>query len=141
MKIKVDFVTNSSSTAYVVLVPTNFILKREEAEKYWGTETDNKKSMTDEQFSDVVDTLEELRDGRSIWQYGGEGTPTDIYYVVLEACNRNGFIVSDSEMGGEGNNTTFGVKQEQVTEILSEHIDVNKLLTIAKKGVEICYEK
>jgi len=143
MKIKVDFITNSSSTAYVVFVPNNFKVTRNQAHKSYKNEyysDTSDKAFNDEIFCDIEDSIEELKEGQHLWSYGDEGTPGPIYYAVLDICNINGFIVSDSEMGGEGNNSIFGIKEEQIVDILKNHIDLSDLVTTVNKGVELCYE-
>ena len=142
MKIKVDFITNSSSTAYVVFVPNKFKVNRDDARSMYreGFYGEQDSLFGDKTFNDMKESIEELKEGKHIWTYGDEGTPAAVYYAVLEICNRNGFIVSDSEFGGEGNNSIFGIKEEQVVEILKNHIDLNDVVNTANKGVELCYE-
>ena len=142
MKIKIDFVTNSSSTAYVVFIPNRFKANREEAERlfdaqYYGGEY---MEFDDDIFHDIEQSIETLKEGEYLWSYGDEGTPAGVYYAVLEICQSNGLVVSSSEMGGEGNNSIFGIKEEQVVDILKNHMNINQIVNIANKGVEICYE-
>lgn len=142
MKIKVDFVTNSSSTAYVVFIPNRFEVSREQAKElfapqYYGGKDED---FDDDKFHDIQESIENLKEGNYLWSYGDEGTPADIYYCVLDICNQNGLIVSDSEMGGEGNNSIFGIKEEHIMDILKNHIDLGKLVGTVTKGVELCYE-
>ena len=142
MKIKIDFVTNSSSTAYVVFIPNLFKVTRNEAKQlyedsFYGQEASEFK---DEIFDDIKESIETLKGGEYLWHYGEEGTPQAVYYAVLGLCNNKGLVVSSSEMGGEGNNSIFGIKEEQVVEILKSHIDLNDVVNTANKGVELCYE-
>jgi len=142
MKIKVDFITNSSSTAYVVFIPNRFKANREEAAEYYRTDyyAEHDPEFDDDVFHDIEQSIETLKTGEYLWQYGDEGTPGAVYYAVLEICMRNGLVVSSSEMGGEGNNSIFGVKEEQIIDILKNHMDLNKLVNTANQGVKLCYE-
>jgi len=143
MKIKVDFVTNSSSTSYVVFIPDKFKVTRNEAKSiyqngYYGQQD---AEFDDETFEDIERTIEELKNGEVLWTYGDdEGTPAEVYYTALEICNTHQFIVADSEMGGEGNNSIFGIRQKNVVDILKTNIDLTNLLTTISKGVELCCE-
>lgn len=143
MKIKADFITNSSSTAYVVFIPNNFKTTRNQAQKVYKNDyycDTSDKAFSDKIFKDIEESLETLKEGTPLWTYGDEGTPAPIYYAVLEICNINGFIVADSEMGGEGNNSIFGIKEEQIISILKNNIDLFDLVKTVNKGVELCYE-
>ena len=142
MKIKIDFVTNSSSTAYVVFIPNSFKVTREKAEEMFDAEyyAGRDEAFTDDILHDIEQSIELLKMGDYLWSYGDEGTPPAVYYAVLSICNDNGLVVSSSEMGGEGNNSIFGIKEEQVVDILKNHMNLSELVNTANKGVQLCYE-
>jgi len=139
MKIKIDFITNSSSTAYIVFVPNNFEVTSTQAyEVYKDTRNGSDGEFTDEIFGDIEETLESLKEGDVLWSYGDDGNPDPpIYYAVLEICNINGFIVGTSSVGGEGNNSIIGIRQEDVIDILKNNIDLVDLTQTLTKGVEL----
>jgi len=139
MKIKIDFITNSSSTAYIVFVPNNFEVTRNQAyEAYEAYDNNSYKAFSDKTFEDIEKTIESLKMGDILWSYGDDGEPDPpIYYAALEICNINSFIVGSSSIGGEGNNLIFGIQQEHVVEILKNNIDLAGLTQTITKGVEL----
>lgn len=142
MRIKNDFVTNSSSTAYVVFIPDNFQLDPEEAEKLFYIEYvedyENEEYERKALKEELPELIEELKEGKDLWCYGTEGTDPNLYYTIIHICEKNGFILSSSEMGGEGNNTIFGVDQNKIENILMAHMNIDKVLEQVSKGVKLC---
>jgi hypothetical protein len=72
MKIKLDFVTNSSSTCYLIYIPATYSISQDELlnlkdVEYYDDETEeeitvNLKTMTDDQIKDIIYPLEEIID-------------------------------------------------------------------------------
>lgn len=141
MKVKLDFVTNSSSTAYVVFIPNNFKIDKEETLKFLPIDDD----WTEEEYNSKLDEFHELIDmlknGEDLWTYGGDGTDGELYSALLDLCGHYKFILSGCEMNGEGNNTILSVKEKDVQNILFKYIDLDKLFkTMDNKGDKICLE-
>jgi len=143
MKIKSDFVTNSSSTAYVVFVPNAFKLNPVEAEEQYTAESygdpDNI-PYSPEILLEMEECIESLKTGGELWFYGDEGTPQNVYYAVLNLCESHKLIMNSMEVGSEGGNTIMAITEERVKEVLFNHIDMDKMFKTVAKGEELCCE-
>ena len=140
MKIKSDFITNSSSISYIVFIPDSFKVSQKEMRdgyeqgcSYYDDEAD---PITDTDLMEIKDLFESLKNGETLWYYMREGIRGVLYETVLEICDKNKFILNSSEVNGEGNDTTTGIKQEKIQKILMDHLDINKLLNNMNKGEE-----
>ena len=128
MKIKFDFVTNSSSTAFVVMVPNNFYTNEEEIKELYNSEYDMydsyEEAKDNEAFDELHDCIEELKDGRNVWHYGDDGLQLCAYNSLLNICSKHKFIITSLDMNGEGNNIIQGVKEETIKNILINNMDI-----------------
>jgi hypothetical protein len=93
MKIKQDFVTNSSSTSYLISCPNPLVIEK------GSIIYDLFKSMVE--YFDVINTIEELN---KFWknQYGINEIP-EYYNECLEVINNGGSIISASFSYGDEN--------------------------------------
>jgi hypothetical protein len=134
MKIKSDFVTNSSSTCFIVLVPNSYvvndeILKKaiEEEGPYWNEEIPSFEQIKTE----VSEYLELLKDGNTIWNDGYDGVSPFIYTVTDRVISNEGFVIASVDIG-PSDNMLSGVREEKIMEVLMDRIDVSKICKIKR---------
>jgi hypothetical protein len=92
MRIKVDYVTNSSSTCYVVCLPNNkeWILKNL-PESDWDEEAGY------EGGDEAEELITKLLKGESIWNEDNQKW----YGPIIDFCEKNNFIFAEFEVGSE----------------------------------------
>jgi hypothetical protein len=125
MKIKTDFVTNSSSTAFVVMVPNNFYIDEGEIKNLYDNEcSSDKKIKYEELLKEIPECIESLKEADNLWCYGMDGLHPTIYNIILDMCVKHNFILSTLNIDNEGNNIIQGVKEETIKNILINNMDI-----------------
>ena len=139
MKIKGDFVTNSSSTSYVVLVPNEFRPDDDEIKKLYTEEYSFDDELSDEQLlKELPELFEILKEGEDLWYYGGEGTNQSLWGMTLDICRTHDFLLTSLDMNGEGNNTIIGIKEEAIESIMINNIDLFSMFNqIQRRGSNV----
>ena len=139
MKIKGDFVTNSSSTSYVVLVPNEFRPDDDEIKKLYTEEYSFDDELSDEQLlKELPELFEILKEGEDLWYYGGEGTNQSLWGMILDICRTHDFLLTSLDMNGEGNNTIIGIKEEAIESIMINNIDLFSMFNqIQRRGSNV----
>jgi len=134
MKIKTDFVTNSSSTAYVVLIPNAFYADDNELQEEHQRVVEENDIITSNEllYKELPECIELLKEGDSLTrEYSDE-----IFYSVLGICENHGFVLTSLQMNGELNTYIQGVKEEQVENIFFENADLMSIFKLIRKGGE-----
>jgi hypothetical protein len=132
MKIKLDFITNSSSTAFVVLIPNKFYADENEIQKFYDRHPYDE--LTDEQLlKELPEYIETLKEGDNIWYYGGDGANQTLWSLVIDICDKHKFTLASLDMNGEGNNIIQGIKEEQIEELLINNIDIISMFKMIQR--------
>lgn len=133
MKTKDDFVTNSSSTAYVVLIPENFHINAGDIKISWDCVDEEEQLPVEQIHKEVLDLIDVLKIGEDVWCYGYEYTHPEIYDTIIELCRENNFILTVKDLNGEGNNMIQGIPEKKVTDIILNSTDLNKTFNFLRK--------
>lgn len=141
MKLKTDFISNSSSTAFVVLIPSNFHIDIGDIEILWDN-VDEEDNLSIEQIqTEVIDLIDVLKIGENVWCYGHDYTHPAIYDTIIKLCRKNKFILSIEDLNGEGNNMIQGIREEQVKDIIINSINMDETFNFLKKESEVVKKK
>ncbi len=113
MKIKTDFVTNSSSTCYIVIIPPNFETTKEELEKSLDWQLDDEDEEGEESY-----LLESAKDGIEALQKGHNIDREDInetsFYALKYLLIKKGLVIGQIETGENGVDSINGIKPETI---------------------------
>jgi len=116
MKIRRDFVTNSSSTGYIVAIPNDFYIDQEDALtkfKYHDSHRDEEWHET-QILSEVEECIETLKEGDNLWNWSDEATDHRVFYTIADICEEQGFTLCVFEMSNEGNTRIQGLSEEDM---------------------------
>ncbi len=135
MKIKIDFVSNSSSVSHIIFVPNKFYIDDHILQKlikqeieYQGEDPENEDVL----YSDAHDFLEDLKMGKNIWRDSGD-VDNVTYDVVFHICDENNFILATLD-SSSGANQMQGISEEDIKKIMFDHIDIIEMFDFLKKG-------
>lgn len=118
MKLRNGFVSNSSSSSYVVLLPENFNVNEIDLTKF-DFEDDWRSEGEEIDFEGIKNTLNELINDKEIWQ---EGTPN--YYNVLQIVDD--YVIAQVYVSSEGGTISLadrGKVMSIITKNRKEKID------------------
>lgn len=138
MKIKCDFITNSSSVAYVVMIPNNFYINENEIkEKYESSELyEASPPKLEKAIKEIRECIGILKEGENLWHYGVDGVNQTVFYMVTDICNNHDFVISSIDISSEGNNIIQGVKEEVIENMVINNIDIMSIFKLIQRGNE-----
>jgi len=113
MKIKNSFVTNSSSTAYVVAVPLNFEAEQEDILSKFEYHDYDREGL-EETFIlfEFEECMKLLKKGDNVSNHGS--LDHRIFYSIVDICEERGFILSILDLNSEGNTLIQGIEEEDM---------------------------
>ena len=143
MKIKSDFVTNSSSTSYVVFIPDKFYPDEDEIMHIFKSEVeiyydppDDEVTIEERLYKDLPDYIETLKEGDNLWREGTLGFA--VFDVILNMCEKHGFVLAQMEISCEGNNVIYGVSEQVIETIMFNNLDLMSTFNqIQKRGKDV----
>ena len=102
MKIKRDFVTNSSSCSYLVYIPDNFDIKKAIEENQDLIDKELSKEWVAEEFLEDEFKSEIIYNHSTLIKSGETNAyPFEPYSVLSDIYSKNGFMIQFIEQGGE----------------------------------------
>lgn len=124
MKIRNDYVTNSSATGYVVCVPTSFnpdydTLKK--MSKDWGYIDDIDPSELDEHYLEVSNLIEEIQRGKDVYQWDCQ--QADSFYLLAHILEK--FILATYDIHSDGDGMMLAVSPKKIEDIFMEFHKIN----------------
>ncbi len=134
MKIKTDFITNSSTTVQIVHVPPGLKISKEDVKRL----DDYKELPLDELCIKVENYLADLTSGGSLspdWDLGGGGA----YSVLTQYLEEKGFTIKDIDVGGSEGTYLINISEKDIQDLII-NISSSKLSTLFKdleKGTPI----
>jgi len=132
MHVQTDFVTNSSSTAYIIFVPDSFHASDKQIDKAIQASKDINEDvyLTDEQRKEVPEIVEMMKEGEEYDYYEGE----NLWIICLQIFTDEDFIVDGIELHSEGHTLMKGIREENIIHTITNHIDLDGLVESLVKG-------
>jgi ATP-dependent RNA circularization protein (DNA/RNA ligase family) len=125
MKFKSDFVTNSSSTSYVVYIPRNFnvspqvirdFIKKEYDEDFFTSASMIKQNAM---IDAVLRSIEDIKDGNCVYEADGFDPEDSLAFnFISDICHKNGFNLTEQDTnGGDGMSIIIGISFDKIQKI------------------------
>lgn len=137
MKIKFSFITNSSSSVYIVFIPNDFspgryyIANLLEKELNEFPDEDTKHLLEkdkDEIIEYIADDIEDIKEGEQFCYNEYTAPEVSEWRVILKICEDNNFILATVELPMNESDAIIGLTQENIIKTLTSHIDLDKFM-------------
>lgn len=134
MIIKNDFVTNSSSTIWIVYIPSNYSIDidafmEQLLEDYEEIELTD--LMVENELSESLDLL---KSGESVWSYHVDGLHFAIYDTLITFLSDHGHTIKAFDVSSEGSNMIVGLSSDEAKAAFLKSIDIDETFKLLTKG-------
>ena len=132
MKIKSDFVTNSSSTSYIVAISENLTFTKQEilaTDAYQNYRTDEEDQSAKEYIDACQKGLRELKKGEGIYAYDFDsdiGPPQMAFYSIVELLDNKELVLLSFESGSDDGKILSLDKEKIINTCLALSDDILK---------------
>lgn len=140
MKIKMDFVTNSSSVCYVVFIPQSFVVTDKMIDEgvkeasYWWEFEDGEVGPTVESLRKEIDEcIEALKEGDNLYTSAFSGGVDKNTFAVLQVIlDSNNLSLNSVEVSGDGETIVLGIQEELINKIILANTDLTSFIKVKK---------
>lgn len=133
MNIQMGFITNSSSTAYIIFVPNGFIATDKEIDaaiNQCRDLFDEDFELTDEQRENVSDVVEMMKEGEVYDCDEGDY----LWIACLQMFTNEDFVLDGVELHSGECATMKGIREERIISSLTNYVDLDKMVNTLVKG-------
>lgn len=126
MKVKFSFVTNSSSTAYIVFIPDTFKASHKDIMDIFSVDLEGYYDELNENdiVKEIHEKLEELKGGKTIWEYDEYMA----FAIIRDLCEQHDFVLTSIDVSSDGNGTITNIQKEKFLDILVSHDNLDDIM-------------